>query len=377
MITRREFGQWLVGTFVLVGNNLLPLGCARRKEELLADVTWKKGVCRFCGTGCGVLVGVRDGKVVALQGDRDNPVNRGLLCVKGYHALEILYGHDRLKKPLIHKDGKPVEASWDEALDLVAGKFKEAIEKHGPESVAFYGSGQWTVQEGYAALKLMKAGIGSNNLECNARLCMASAVTGFMTTFGSDEPMGCYDDFERADVFVMWGNNMAETHPVLFSRITETKRQRPSVKIVDIATRRTRTTEHADLYLEFIPQTDLALANGIAHLLIAQGKINRDFIAKHAVFKRGKTNIGYGLEDGFAFDDEAQEATLEQFTAFLADYAPERVSKLSGVPVESIRQLADLYGDPNKKVVSLWTMGMNQHTRGTWINNLVHNLHLL
>ena len=267
-------------------------------QDLLTDpeVTWSKAPCRFCGTGCGVMVGVRDGRVVAVAGDRENPVNKGLLCVKGYHLPGILYGADRLTTPLVRRDGKMVPVSMSEALDLVAKRWEEIIETHGPDALALYGSGQWTIQDGYAASKLMKGGLGTNNIEANARLCMASAVVGFITTFGKDEPMGCYDDFEAGDVFVLWGNNMAEMHPVLFSRITERKRTASWVKIVDIGTRRTRTTEAADLYLQFAPQSDLAIANAISHEIVRAGKINQDFVDKHVTFKKGTTDIGYGLD---------------------------------------------------------------------------------
>ncbi|MCP4227394.1 MAG: molybdopterin-dependent oxidoreductase, partial [Actinomycetia bacterium] len=170
------------------------------------------------------------------------------------------------------------QISWDEALDLVAAKYQEALDSDGPESVAMYGSGQWTLFDGYAASKWFRGGLRSNNLDPNARLCMASAVVGFMTQFQSDEPMGCYEDFEEGDDFILWGNNMAEMHPVLFSRILENKRTNPRVRIIDIATRRTPTSDYADLYVEFIPGSDLALANGILHLLIKQGKVDRSFV---------------------------------------------------------------------------------------------------
>ena len=195
-----------------------------------ASLAWGKAPCRYCGTGCGVEVGVRDGKVMAVRGDEQAAVNKGLLCVKGYHLPAMLYGKDRLKSPLKRKaDGKGfAKISWDEALDLVAEKFQQALKESGPESVAVYGSGQWTVFDGYAALKWVKGGMRSNNIDPNARLCMASAVMGFVTQFQSDEPMGCYDDFEHGQgLHVLWGNNMAEMHPVLFSRILENKRVNP------------------------------------------------------------------------------------------------------------------------------------------------------
>ncbi len=356
-------------------------GCRKKDAEaiLLNDpnVRWSKAVCRFCGTGCGVMVAVNDGRVVAVAGDEKNPVNKGLLCVKGYHVPRILYGSDRLTKPLIREGNRFREASWDEALDRVAGKLKEVLETRGPRAVAFYGSGQWTIQEGYAASKFMRAGVRSNHLEANARLCMASAVTGFLTQFGKDEPMGCYDDFEEGDVFILWGNNMAEMHPVLFSRILERRRTAPHVKIIDIATRYTRTSQAADTHILIKPQSDLALANGIAHLLIKNGWVDRDFIQKHCVFRAGRENIGYGLEDRFAFKDEAREITFEAFAEYVSAYTPERVQAISGVSPEDLEYLARLYGDPTLGVVSLWCMGVNQHSRGTWMNNLINNLHLL
>ncbi len=349
------------------------------------DVKWDKAPCRFCGTGCGVEVGVHDGKVVAVRGDEKSPVNRGLLCVKGYHLPAILYGADRLQYPQLRgSDGTLKRISWTEALELIATKFKEALAAKGPESVAVYGSGQWTVFDGYAALKWVKAGMKSNNLDPNARLCMASAVMGFMTQFQSDEPMGCYEDFEVGDDFVMWGNNMAEMHPVLFSRILETKRKRPSVRIIDIATRRTPTSDYADAYVEFIPGSDLALANGILHLLVKSGKVHKAFLAENCVYKRGIEDlekIGYGCfgeqAEKYAFNDVASDSTWEEFCLFLGDYTPEKVSATTGVPVAQIEMLAQIYADQSRGTVSLWCMGVNQHTRGTWMNNLITNLHLV
>ena len=162
--------------------------------------------------------------------------------MKGYHSVLALYGADRLTKALVRKNGKLVPVPMQEALDLVASKLKDNVSKHGKNSVAIYGSGQWTIPDGYCASKLFKGAIGTNNVEGNARLCMASAVTGFMTSFGLDEPMGCYEDIDNADVFVLWGNNMAEMHPVLFSRMLERRQQAPGTLLVDLATRTTRTT---------------------------------------------------------------------------------------------------------------------------------------
>jgi nitrate reductase NapA len=223
----------------------------------------------------------------------------------------------------------------------------------------------------------MKGAIGTNNLEANARLCMASAVTGFMTSFGLDEPMGCYEDIDHADVFVLWGNNMAEMHPVLFSRLLERRLKNPEVKIIDLATRWTRTSMAADRSILFKPQTDLAIANAICHEILRNDWVNAAFVRNHVSFHEGKTNIGYGLEDKFAFKDEPKTITLERYRELLAEYAVEKVEALSGVPARELRYLASLYADPKKKVMSFWCMGFNQHTRGTWINNLIYNIHLL
>ncbi len=349
------------------------------------SVTWDKAPCRFCGTGCGVMVGVEHGRVVAVRGDEASPVNRGLLCVKGYHLPGLLYGADRLLYPQRRNaDGSFTRISWDEAIDLISTRFSIALKEHGPEAVAMYGSGQWTVFDGYAAQKWVKGGLRSNNLEPNARLCMASAVSGFLTQFQSDEPMGCYQDLDVSDDFVLWGNNMAEMHPVLFSRILETKRQKPGTRLVDIATRRTPTTDYADLHVLFKPGTDLALANGILHLLLAEGRIQQAFIDENVVFRRGIEDIaaiGYGCFDTqaerYTFEDQPRPSSIEELRTFLAGYAPAPVSEITGVPVEQIRALAAIYGDLSRGTVSLWCMGVNQHVRGTWMNNLITDLHLI
>ena len=379
-MTRRDlFKRMAAAAAVSAGQALFPdIVFAATPATRGADgLEWKKTPCRFCGVGCGLLVGLARGRAVAVKGDPTSPVNKGLCCVKGYHSVMALYGKDRLTQALVRKDGKLTPVPMKDALDLVAAKMAETIKAHGKDAVAMYGSGQWTIPDGYVASKLMKGGIGTNNLEGNARLCMASAVTGFMTSFGLDEPMGCYEDIDHADVFVLWGNNMAEMHPVLFSRLLDRRLQNPEVKIIDVATRWTRTSMAADRSMLFVPQTDLALANAICHEIVRNGWVNRAFVDKHVSFHEGKTNIGYGLEDNFAFKDEAKTIGFDRYRELLQDYAPEKVERLSGVPAREIRYLASLYGDPKRKVMSLWCMGFNQHTRGTWINNLVYDIHLL
>ncbi len=325
-------------------------------------VKWDKAPCRFCGTGCHVQVGVKSGKVVAIAGDQAAEVNRGLLCVKGYHVGLALYGQDRLKRPLL-RDGdgfKPI--SWDEALDIIAQRIQAD-----PKGFAIYGSGQWTIPEGYAAQKFIKGGLSNNHIDPNARLCMASAVTGFLSTYGVDEPAGCYDDLDQCDVCITWGNNPAEMHPVLFSRLIDRRSRGQKVKLIDIGTRKTRTSSFADHYLEFKPHSDLAIANGIMRLLLERGTYAKEFVEKHCAFRADS-------EPASLF---GQAIDFEAFKQGLARYTPEFVQEVSGISREDLEMLATLFGDPKLRITSLWCMGMNQHTRGTAINNLVHGLHLL
>jgi nitrate reductase NapA len=338
-------------------------------------------------------VGTRDGRIVATQGDPDAPVNRGLNCIKGYFLSKIQYGKDRLTQPLLRmtdgeydKNGEFTPISWDEAFDIMAEKWKGALEDKGPTSVGMFGSGQWTVWEGYAASKLYKAGFRSNNIEPNARHCMASAVAGFIRTFGADEPMGVYDDLEHADAFVLWGSNMAEMHPILWSRLTDRRLTHDDCKVAVLSTFKNRNFDLADIPIVFAPQTDLAILNYIANHIIQSGKVNQEFVDNYVNIRKGNADIGYGLrpehslEERAANNDKAggsEPMSFEDYAKFVAEYDLDYTSKLSGVPKENLLALAELYADPDRKVVSYWTMGFNQHTRGTWCNNLVYNLHLL
>jgi nitrate reductase NapA len=358
----------------------------------MTKLEWNKAPCRFCGTGCSINVATLDGKVVATHGDAKSPVNRGISCVKGYFLSKIMYGKDRLTTPLLRmtdgqydKEGDFTPISWDQAFDIMAEKYKAALKAKGPTSLGMFGSGQWTVMEGYAAVKLMKAGFRSNNLEPNARHCMASAVGGFMRTFGIDEPMGCYDDIEATDAFVLWGSNMAEMHPILWTRVTDRRLSAPHVNVSVLSTYQHRCFDLADSGMIFTPQTDLAILNYIANTIIKTNRVNTDFINKHTNFRRGDADIGYGLRDEHPLQQAAanpnsggsKPMTFDEFAEFVSDYDEDSVSKLSGVSVEKLRDLAELYADPDKKVVSFWTMGVNQHTRGVWCNNLIYNIHLL
>lgn len=328
-----------------------------------SEVQWNKAPCRFCGTGCHVQVGVQEGKVVAIAGDKNAEVNKGLLCVKGYHVGGILYGKDRLTRPLLRNGDGFDEISWEQAIDIIAERILAA-----PQRFAIYGSGQWTIPEGFTAQKFMKGGLGNNHIDPNARLCMSSAVTGFLATYGVDEPAGCYDDLDQCDVLIMWGNNPAEMHPVLFSRVVDRRSKGDKITLIDIGTRRTRTTEHCQHYLEMKGHGDLAIANGIAHLLIRNGTYNKRFVESYCNFK---------APDPDNPNLHGKPVSFEEYKAFLEPYTPDAVEQMSGVPADKIRLLADLFGNPDLRITSLWCMGMNQHTRGTAINTLVHGLHLL
>ena len=354
---------------------------------------WAKAPCRFCGTGCSMNVATRGNRVVATHGDINSPVNKGLACVKGYFLSKIMYGEDRLQQPLLRmtngrydKHGEFVPVSWDTAFDIMEEKFKEALKEKGPRGIGMFGSGQWTIWEGYAAAKLFKAGFLSNNIDPNARHCMASAVAGFMRTFGIDEPMGCYDDFEHADAFVLWGSNMAEMHPILWTRLTDRRLSNPHVKVCVMSTYEHRSFELADIPVIFNPQSDLAILNYIANYIIKNGHVNTGFVDKHVNFRRGNTDIGYGLRPENPLEKTAknnsdaggsQPMSFDEFAAFVSDYDAKKTTEISGVPEAKLKQMAELYANPETKVMSLWTMGVNQHTRGVWVNNMIYNLHLL
>ncbi|MEK7694060.1 MAG: periplasmic nitrate reductase subunit alpha, partial [Pseudomonadota bacterium] len=394
-LTRRDFiKQTAIAATASVAGVSLPTDAANFvTDSEVTKLKWSKAPCRFCGTGCGVTVAVKDNKVVATQGDPLCEVNKGLNCVKGYFLSKIMYGQDRLTKPLLRmkngkydKNGEFAPVSWDRAFDEMEAQFKRVLKEKGPTAVGMFGSGQWTVWEGYAASKLYKAGFRSNNIDPNARHCMASAVTGFMRTFGMDEPMGCYDDIEAADVFVLWGSNMAEMHPILWTRITDRRLSHPKTRVAVLSTFTHRSFDLADIPVIFKPQTDLAMLNFIANYIIRNNKVNKDFVNKYTVFKEGVTDIGYGLRPDNPLQKAAKNAgnpndskliTFDDFAKFVSKYDADYVSKLSGVPKKQLEQLAELYADPNLKVMSLWTMGFNQHTRGTWVNNMAYNVHLL
>ncbi|HRP73686.1 MAG TPA: periplasmic nitrate reductase subunit alpha [Luteimonas sp.] len=392
--SRREFiRNSAIASAAVAAGLPVPGGAADPLVEGGQSLKWSKAPCRYCGTGCGINVAVRNGRVVATHGDVKAEVNRGLNCVKGYFLSKVMYGADRLTTPLLRKkdgtydkEGDFTPVTWDEAFDVMEEKFRAVLKAKGGDGIGMFGSGQWTVWEGYAANKLMKAGFRSNHIDPNARHCMASAVTGFMRTFGMDEPMGCYDDIEAADAFVLWGSNMAEMHPILWTRVTDRRLSNPHVKVAVLSTFEHRSFDLADIPMVFKPQTDLVILNYIANHIIKSGKVNREFVDRHTTFKRGNDDIGYGLRPEHPLQVAAKNANdpnggtaidFDEFARFVAPYTLEKAVEMTGVERGWLQQLAELYANPDIKVMSFWTMGFNQHTRGTWANNMVYNIHLL
>lgn len=359
-LTRRELLQRLsalAGGLILTG----PIsGCEGfwRREPAIAVDSWHKGVCRFCGTGCGIMIGVRDGKVVDVKGD-EYAHNRGRLCIKGILNREILYVRDRALYPMIRRNGRLERASWDEAMALVAERFREAIDRYGPDSVAFYGSGQLFTEESYTANKLFKAGIGTNNVDGNPRLCMASAAAGYISVFGKDEPMGCYEDIDHATCFFITGSNTADCHPIVWERIMDRKRSRPETVIIVVDPRRTRTARHADYHLAIRPGTDVALYNAMIYEFIRNGFIDQDMVENYLTFREGDA-----------------ERTFEDLKRHVAQYTPERVAPVCGVDARQIEEVAYLFA-ASEATMSIWTMGLNQQAQGTAANRLINAMHLL
>ena len=333
---------------------------AEEAQGITSVDQWKKTVCRYCGIGCGVMVGVKDGMAVAVKADSKNTVNKGILCMKGYYLADMLYADSRLRTPLIRKNGSLEPASWEEALDLVAGRFSEIRDEHGPDALGFYGSGQCSMDESYLYNKLYKGFIGTNNVEGNPRTCMASAVAGYVSTYGKDEPMGTYDDLEKADVFFFIGANPAEAHPVIWARVLERKAAAPDTKIIVCDPRETRSTDAADIKVIFKPNMDLALLNSMAYIMVRDGLHDKSFIEQHVHFQEG-----------------TEAKTWDDYVAFLEDYAPDKVADDIGVPAALIEKITKIFAAPDRETMSMWTMGLNQRSRGQWVNNLINSLHLI
>ena len=363
-ITRREFLKHMAAITAasMVGMNLSLKG---EKAQAAQVDGWHRGTCRFCGVGCRVELGVKNGKPVAIRGVPQAKTNFGFLCMKGMLFYKLMGHPERLKKPLYRASKRQPfkEVSWEEALDIAAKKFAEAVKKHGPNSVAYYGSGQALTEETYIFQKVFRAGLRTNNVEGNPRLCMASAVGGYITSFGADEPIGSYADIEKATCFFIIGSNMAEAHPVLFRRVMKRKLSNPKeVTVINADPRVSPTSRIADIHLQFRPGTDLALLNAMAYVIIEEKLYDENFLKNYTVVKKGKkVTVGF-----------------EEYKKFLQDYTPERAAEIckGNITPDVIRKVARLFAK-SKATMSMWTMGLNQRIRGVWANNLVHNLHIL
>jgi sulfite reductase (NADPH) flavoprotein alpha-component len=314
------------------------------------SATSVKSVCPYCGVGCGMVLHVEDGQVVKIAGDKEHPANFGRLCTKGQSAHVALRRSGRLEDAFVRhaRDEDPVPLPMAQALSSTAARLRRLIDEHGPDALAFYVSGQMSLEAQYLVNKLAKGFIGTNQIEANSRLCMASAASGYKLSLGADGPPGSYDDFDHADLFFVSGANMADCHPILFLRMMD--RVKAGAKLIVVDPRRNTTAEKADLFLQIKPGTDLALLNGLLHLLHESGATDAAFIAEHT--------------EGW-----------DAMPAFLADYTPENVARVTGLAADDIRRAARMIASA-KDWMSCWTMGLNQSTHGTWHTNALCNLHL-
>lgn len=302
--------------------------------------------CPYCGVGCGVLAAVEHCGAVTIQGDPQHPSNFGRLCSKGSALGETVGLQGRLLKPQI--DGR--EVAWDEAIAHVAQKFNAVMSQYGPDAVAFYVSGQLLTEEYYVANKLMKGFIGSANIDTNSRLCMASSVAGHKRAFGSDTVPGCYEDLELADLVVLAGSNTAWCHPIVFQRISKAKQDRPDMRIVVIDPRRTATCELADLHLPIASGSDVQLWNGLLAYLAQSGTVDYEFVEAHT--------------EGFG-----KTLTAAKSEGRLVD-----VAKTTQLDIETIERFYRLFVR-TEKVVTIYSQGVNQSSRGTDKVNAIINCH--
>ena len=318
-------------------------------ESRVAD-TWTKTTCGYCSVGCGMLIGTRDGVPVAARGNPDHPVNLGKLCPKGLSEHHIVRAAGRATTPMLRKGGRGtalVPVSWDEALDTMIERIGSIQSKHGREALGVVGTGQLLTEEFYTLGKLVQLGFRTPNLDGNTTLCMASAVSGYKLSFGSDGPPGAYADLETADVILLVGSNLADNHPILCNRL----RTRPGQVLIVADPRVTKTAMMADIHLPVKPRSDIALLNGIAHLLIRDGLIDQAYVDAHVQ--------GYG-----------------EFCAFVAEFTPESVSVTTGLAVETIERVARLYGEAKSGFIA-WTMGVNHSTQGAVTVTAINNLALI
>lgn len=308
---------------------------------------WVATTCGYCSVGCGMEIGVRDNQAVAVRPLEVHPVNRGKLCPKGLSEHHTIAATTRLKRPLVRRHGKLVEAGWDEALELLVARFGDTQKRYGRNSLGVISTGQLVTEEFYTLGKLVQLGFGTNNYDGNTTLCMATAVSGYKLSFGSDGPPGAYEDLEKADVILLIGANIAENHPILCQYLESN----PSKTLIVADPRVTKTAMMADLHLPLKPRSDLALLNGIAHILVKHGLIDREYIARHTT----------------GFDELARH---------LENYAPAKVCDITGLTQDQLYKTAFLYGRAKAGFIG-WTMGVNHSTKGTETVNAICNLALL
>jgi len=317
------------------------------------NLQWRRSLCPYCGVGCGLLIGLRDQRVVRVRGDVSHPANYGLLCTKGALLNQILEAPGRLLYPQQRSSLNESfqRTSWDQAFSTIRDQTRRVIAQYGPEAVGFYISGQLLTEDYYVVNKFVKGFLKTNNVDSNSRLCMASAVAGYTTSLGEDCQPASYSDIELADCFFLIGTNTAACHPVVFQRIKNRKTKFPHrVKVIVADPRRTRTADIADVYLPILPGTDVALLNGMLNLLIQEKFIDHKFIQNHTT--------GW-----------------EKVKQLVSNYSLEKTSSICGVPVELIREAALLYGQAGA-ALSFWSMGVNQSTHGVAKNNAIINLAL-
>jgi assimilatory nitrate reductase catalytic subunit len=308
---------------------------------------WVGTTCGYCSVGCGIEIGVKDGKAIATRPLASHPVNRGKLCPKGLSEHYIIDTENRAKYPMLRKNGKLVRVDWEEAIGTMVEKFRTIQKKYGPQSLGVLSTGQLVTEEFYTLGKLIQLGFGTSNYDGNTTLCMASAVSGYKLSFGSDGPPGAYEDLEKADVLLLIGANMADNHPILCQYIEAN----PQKTVIVADPRVTKTAMLADLHLPLKPRTDLALIHGIAHILIAQNMVDREYIAKYT--------------SGF-----------EQLVEAVKPYTPEKVSEITGLSQDLIYKTAFLYGRAKAGFIG-WTMGVNHSTQGAVTVSAICNLALL
>ncbi|HHT9118760.1 MAG TPA: molybdopterin-dependent oxidoreductase, partial [Candidatus Hypogeohydataceae bacterium YC38] len=351
-LSRRDFhkltGSVALGTGAYLLNDQAAGAVNQVEEGPDSSVEWVYSTCGYCSVGCGMFIGVKDGKAVAVKGKEDNPVNNGKLCPKGIYEHKIIHTEDRLTMPLLRdkKGGGFRGTSWYEAIPLFVSKIKQ----YKPEEIAVLCTGQLVTEEFYLLGKLVRTGIRTPHYDANTTLCMASAVVGYIQSFGSDGPPGCYEDFEHAEVIMSIGWNPSEQHPLIYHRLQRAMdSNHPKIIVVD--PRKTQLGRVADLYLPISPATDVTLLNAMIRIIIEEGYVNEDFINEHTV--------------GFS-----------ELKAHAEGCTPEAASQRTGVPKEDIIKAARLFGKA-KTAVTCWCMGVNQSVEGTNIVKDISNLHLI